>query len=342
MKAPYPYFGGKSKVASVVWDRLGDPPNYIEPFFGSGAVLLARPQSHQWADRIETVNDLDGLIVNFWRALQADPASVAHWADWPVSECDLHARHAWLVGQKRSLQGHLEGDPDYYDAKIAGWWVWGISSWIGGGWCSGDGPWEQVEGLLIIKGDTGKIKRELPHLSNAGMGINRKRPHLGDAGMGINLQPHLGDAGAHCEAWSQHLEHVMRQLSDRFRRVRICCGDWSRICGPTPTEKLGITGVFLDPPYSPHLRDDGLYSTESDVTVAVRAWAITHGDNPNYRIALCGYEEEHEMPIGWTEYHWTASAGYGSMGTGRGRDNRAKEMIWFSPFCVPRNQLRLF
>lgn len=43
LRAPFPYFGGKMRVASVVWDRFGDVPNYVEPFFGSGAILLARP-----------------------------------------------------------------------------------------------------------------------------------------------------------------------------------------------------------------------------------------------------------------------------------------------------------
>jgi REP element-mobilizing transposase RayT len=43
LKAPFPYFGSKRAVASVVWERLGDCPNYVEPFFGSGAVLLGRP-----------------------------------------------------------------------------------------------------------------------------------------------------------------------------------------------------------------------------------------------------------------------------------------------------------
>lgn len=40
LKAPFPYFGGKRVVAPEVWRRFGDTPNYVEPFFGSGAVLL--------------------------------------------------------------------------------------------------------------------------------------------------------------------------------------------------------------------------------------------------------------------------------------------------------------
>ncbi|MGB9619722.1 MAG: DNA adenine methylase [Armatimonadota bacterium] len=62
LKAPFPYFGGKSKIAPLVWSRLGNVKNYVEPFFGSGAVLLARPDEHCWWDKIETVNDKDGLL----------------------------------------------------------------------------------------------------------------------------------------------------------------------------------------------------------------------------------------------------------------------------------------
>jgi DNA adenine methylase len=40
LEAPFPWFGGKRKVASLVWARFGEVVNYVEPFFGSGAVLL--------------------------------------------------------------------------------------------------------------------------------------------------------------------------------------------------------------------------------------------------------------------------------------------------------------
>ncbi len=176
MKAPFPYFGGKSLIANEVWRRFGDVKCYVEPFFGSGAVLLNRPNWTPETSSIETVNDADGFICNFWRSVQAEPEQVAKYADWPVVESDLHARHAWLVGQKDSLAAHLEGDPDYYDAKIAGWWCWGMNCWIGSGFCSGNGPWQQVE----MEDGT----RKLVHLGNAGQGVNRKRVHLGDAGRG--------------------------------------------------------------------------------------------------------------------------------------------------------------
>ena len=57
-KAPFPWFGGKSRIAAEVWKHLGDVQCYIEPFFGSGAVLLGRPQPFQG---METINDIDGL-----------------------------------------------------------------------------------------------------------------------------------------------------------------------------------------------------------------------------------------------------------------------------------------
>lgn len=317
LKAPFPYFGGKSKVAPLVWDRFGNVPNYIEPFFGSGAVLLGRPH----APGTESVNDRDSMLANFWRALQADPDAVAYYADWPVNEADQHARHLWLCSQQE-FRERMQVDPDYYDAKIAGWWVWGQCIWIGSGWCA--------------------VQR--PHLGDAGNGVHRKLPHLGTAGTGLNRQlPHLGDAGTGVQEDSDRtvgtrggqIREYMRQLAARMRGVRVCCGDWSRICGPSPTFKHGITGVFLDPPYSEEADRAEVYSTE-DLSVAheVREWAIANGDNQLLRIALCGYEGEHAMPGSWDCVAWKSKGGYGSQGDGRGRENAGRERIWFSPACL--------
>jgi len=66
MIAPFPYFGGKSKAAGVVWEMFGDVYTYVEPFAGSLAVLLGRPDNHD--RKIETVNDVDNYTVSFWRA----------------------------------------------------------------------------------------------------------------------------------------------------------------------------------------------------------------------------------------------------------------------------------
>jgi len=351
LKPPFPWFGGKSRVAGVVWDAFGDVPNYVEPFFGSGAVLLSRPEKHK--RKIETINDKDGFVSNFWRAVKLAPEETAEWADWLVSECDLHARHIWLVERKKDLTARLEGDPEYFDAKMAGWWVWGICCWIGSGWCDehGSGPWHVVDGKLVKGEKRCGIKRELPHLGRR-QGIHRKRPHLGDAGQGIHRKrPHLGNAGRGIHRKRPHLGNAGRGIHDlfsalaaRLRCVRVCCGDWQRVLGSTPTTKLGLTGVFLDPPYSAKAdRDADLYSVDDlDVANKVREWAVEHGDDPLMRIALCGYEGEHEMPGGWKKVKWKAVGGYGSQSNGKGRANASREVIWFSPQCQVQRQGNLF
>ena len=334
IKAPFPWFGGKRKVADLIWQRFGNVRNYVEPFFGSGAVLLNRPLPF---DGVETVNDWDGLVANFWRALQHEPHLVAGYADNPVNENDLHARHAWLVGQKDRLQSRLEGDPEFYDAKIAGWWVWGIACWIGSGFCSGKGPWSvaEIDGVrqLVHLGSAGQgVNRKLVHLGDAGRGVNRKRVHLGNAGQGVNRK--LGNHTA-------DLLQYMHQLAARLRHVRVCCGDWARVMGETPMLERGIgftpIGVFLDPPYADTAgRDPDLYRVES-LTVAhsVREWAIAHGDDPRYRICLAGYDGEHQMPDSWdcVDGHGGGGHGYGGQSRG-GYANAKRERLWFSPHCL--------
>jgi hypothetical protein len=99
---------------------------------------------------------------------------------------------------------------------------------------------------------------------------------------------------------------------------------------------LGLTAVFLDPPYSDKAgRADGLYASDSTaVAHEVRAWCLENGDNPLLRIALCGYDTEHDMPDSWEAVPWKAHGGYGSQGEGTGRDNASREVVWFSPACL--------
>lgn len=337
LRAPFTYFGGKSRIADKVWERFGNVRNFVEPFFGSGAVLLRRPTPFEGP---ETVNDLDGLLCNFWRAVRSDPDAVAEHADWPVIENDLHARHAWLVGVKDSLQARLEGDPEYFDAKVAGWWCWGACCWIGSSWCSGVGPWSVTVGAdgsrtLDRNGDHGVgVSRKIVRLGDSGVGINRQIVRLGNSGVGVNR----------VTLASINILDMMRGLSDRLRRVRVCCGDWSRVCGPSVTIHHGLTAVFLDPPYSAEAgRCEEIYRVESlAVAHDVREWAISHGVDPLMRIALCGYEGEHDMPGDWECLSWKTQGGYGSQGS-TASENSRRERVWFSPHCInPDIDLPLF
>ena len=317
LAAPFPWFGGKSRVAPLVWEAFGDVRNYVEPFFGSGAVLLGRTN----VAGIETINDLDGFVANFWRAVAADPDAVAKHADWPVNEADLHARHLWLVANREDLTLRLMADPAFFDARVAGWWVWGICSWIGSGWCSGNGPWNNVDGRFEKTGNEGRgVIRQLQHLGNSGVGVNRNLPHLGDSGRGVNRP-------------GQPIREWFASLRDRLRGTRVACGDWARVLTNSVAARHNggvLTGVFLDPPYSEG--EAGYVVGTATVSASVREWAIANGDAKNMRIALCGYEGEHEMPPDWQCVAWKSKGGYSSS-DGEGRVNSGRERIWFSPAC---------
>lgn len=69
---PMAYFGGKTQLAARIAAMLPPHEHYVEPFAGSLAVLLAKKPS-----RMETVNDLDGDLMAFWRVLREQPGELA-------------------------------------------------------------------------------------------------------------------------------------------------------------------------------------------------------------------------------------------------------------------------
>ena len=322
LAAPFPYFGGKRRAAPRIWQALGDPSGYVEPFAGSAAVLLARPAFK--GRRVETLNDADGWLVNTWRAIQLSPDAVARHAWGPVAEIDYHARLAWLQ-QRRTpdLVAWLEGDPEAHDAKAAGWWLYVLACGIGDPF--GPGPWRVVDGHL----------RKLPHLGDAGRGVNRKLPHLGNAGRGVNRElPHLGDAG------QGRLESYMQCLADRLQRVRITCGSWERVVKPSVTRSGtggdGTRAIFLDPPYA---TSGDLYAESSEgVALAVRDWCLAAPRD--LRVILCGYDSEHDALLahGWSVAEGKAGGGAGYSTNGL---NGRRERLWLSPACIASGQLGL-
>lgn len=316
--APFPYFGGKSGAVNLVWELFGgDVRNYVEPFAGSLAMLLGAP----YQPGVTTVNDRDGFISNFWRAVAADPDEVAHWADWPVNESDLFARHAWLVRQREGLELALH-NPEFYDAKIAGWWCWGACNWIGSGWCAGTGPWAWSD-------DHGQIVRQLPHAGDAGQGITRKLPHA-SAGRGINRKlPHAGDAGR-----GKFIADWFNGLHGILRDTRVMCGDWSRVLTSSVTTRHGLTAVFLDPPYDKGAMDYGAGGMGEGISAQVRAWCAENGTDPKLRIVLCGHAGEHDelLAYGWRTHQWAARKGYAL--TDEAVANSKSETVWASPYCI--------
>ncbi len=312
MNAPFPYFGGKRTIADTVWRRLGTPTQYIEPFCGSAAVLLAAPSPAS----LEVVCDINGFIANFWRATKHQAAAVAIAADYPVSHIDLGA-HRWLMEQRERLGVELQ-DADWPgDAKVAGWWLWGQCCWIGSGWCE----WERKGAAHASDAGMGvQAIGQVPHASSAGMGVQAigQVPHASDAGRGELLT----SAGRTAWRW-------LHELAARLERVRVVHGHWSRCLN----NHFGgdDTAVFLDPPCRSYEIVYG--AAQHPVAYEVEGWAREHA---NLRIALCGHQGDYDLP-GWDVVQW--SRGRATYGGGNTTD---KECVWFSPACLPVEQADLF
>ena len=291
VKSPYSYFGGKSRVAKIIWTGLGDINNYVEPFAGSLAVLLANSK----IPKLETVNDIDCFICNFWRAVSNDPEGVAKFADYPVIEADLHARQRWLLNKVDSeFKKKIDLDADYYDLQVAGYWIWGIGASIGNNWLN-------TKGL-----------NSAPLLSFSGGGIHGLSNNILD--WFKKLQQRTRKTRVCCGDWKRIVTP-----SVTYQNKSLSATD--------------MTGVFLDPPYPTKGRDK-VYNEDGNIFGEVCKWAIENGDNPKLRIVLCGYDGDHHIPDTWKIYSWQANGGFANLGDDRGRINKKSEKIWFSPHCL--------
>jgi site-specific DNA-adenine methylase len=291
IKSPYPYFGSKQKVAPIIWQAFGEISNYVEPFAGSLAVLLANPN----VPKIETINDINCFLINFWRAVSNDPDGVAKFADYPVTQIDLHARHKWLVENLTDeFKNKMESDPNFYDLKIAGYWIWGMGASIGDNWL-------KPKGLSA-----------LPFLSCAGSGIH-----------GMTYTP---------LEWFKKLQERTRRVrmccTDWTKLVTPSVTYNNN--GISPKD---ITAILLDPPYLYKGRDK-VYTNEADVFKDVCKWAIDNGNNPKLRIAVCGYDGDYIFPDNWKTYNWQTLGGMGNLGNDRGKANSKREIIWFNQYCL--------
>jgi DNA adenine methylase len=333
--------GGKSGAAEVVWEALGDVEHYVEPFFGSGAVLLGRPHQPNRNRHSETVNDLDGLLVNAWRAIQWHPDATAEAASWPVSELDKHARSVALTRWRDSeAVARLAGDARWCDPEMGGWWLWCVAAQIGP-WGQGGPWWPDDTGLLRKGARQSGVTAQLPSLAGEGRGVNRPFTRERGLGEGDDFHP----------VTMPELRRWFGYLSARLRHVRIVSGDWSRVVTAAAVITVevrfhdGFAGVFLDPPYGDVGRVS-LYGKHEDFTVAekVRAWALTRGDNPQWRIVYAGYDEEGAdlEAAGWRAVEWfkhgflTGGMGNvsGTAADGSKGHQQHRERLWLSPHCV--------
>ena len=72
MKPVLKYPGAKWRIADWIIKYFPKHHSYLEPFFGSGAVLFSKPPSP-----IETINDLDWNVCNLFRIIREDAEKLA-------------------------------------------------------------------------------------------------------------------------------------------------------------------------------------------------------------------------------------------------------------------------
>lgn len=362
---PFTYFGRKHKVAEQIWTYFGDDvKRYAEPFAGSLSVYLKRPAKYDKI--IARLNDIDALIINFWRSVRVEPEWIADWCTRPVNEIDLMACHLRLVENKPNITKKIMADPDYYDRELAAMWVFGINCWIGSGWCHTHGPWirDPETNEVVNKKDVDiGIASQKPNSGFQGIleqteGVkkctagHRFQGILSQAEGVISRKPNSGFRGilsqttnnsAYIAKLNRNVEWL-QYLADSLMTATICCGDWRRIVtnSYTTEKKKDGTGilaaVFLDPPYDKeqqssgdnnYYKDDGKFN----VSAEVRKWCIDNGNDPLYRIVLCGYNDEHDelLAHGWSKAPWGAKQGAGYK---KYEESKRTEYFWISPHCV--------
>lgn len=72
MRSVLKYPGSKWNIADDIVKLIPKHHSYVEPFFGSGAVLFRKEPS-----AIETINDMDLEVVNLFRCIQTDSERLA-------------------------------------------------------------------------------------------------------------------------------------------------------------------------------------------------------------------------------------------------------------------------
>ena len=336
LKAPFPWFGGKSRVADAVWQAFGTVDRYLEPFAGTLAVLLGNPHP----PRSEVVCDTNGLLCNFWRSIKWNPEEAARWACWPSMHDDLTARNNYLFSWAREHAHLLSEDPEYYDPKAAGWWVWGVSNWIGSGY--GDVISQRKTAIPslnsdVVVGGRGVMRasfRKIPEVGSR-RGVN-KIPTMRRSGVGA------GGLAPDYENTRERLRHWFLHLQNRLFRVVVLNRDWRSCTSPTMLgehdERPGlIRGIFLDPPYiMDGVRDAGVYASDADKTSdstarAALEWALTLADRPGFKVAYCCYGFEFEDDLkDWSHVDGKLT------GVRTDKGHLRKERIYFSPQCRQR------
>jgi len=114
-----PWFGGKRTMAKRIIDTIGKHTAYWEPFCGSMAILMAKPQC-----TMETVNDLHGDLVNLARCVQRESLAVELFRRLYATPCSetLHSEAAERFRDRGNCPAGDDPDIDRaYDYFVCSW-----------------------------------------------------------------------------------------------------------------------------------------------------------------------------------------------------------------------------
>jgi DNA adenine methylase len=224
-RSPFPWFGGKQKLA----DRLISlfPPHdvYVEVFGGGGSVLLSKPPA-----TLDVYNDRDDGLVSFFRALRDHPEELV-----ALLELTPYARSEWQLCRETWR------DPSLSEVERARRWYVVASQSFGGMVARGREGWGAT-----------------PHVGTSGWKGDRHpngERHHGRGWGGERLgRMHLSRAAS----TANRIDNIWRFV-ERMRLVQIEKLEW-RDC----LERYDAPGsvFYLDPPYVPSTRRSGGYNHE--------------------------------------------------------------------------------
>lgn len=153
-KVPLPlkYHGGKNYLSKKIVALMPEHLHYCEPFFGGGAVLLAKDSEGV----SEVVNDLNEDLTNFWMVLQrpagfytfqriveVTPFSEIEWkeADLDSDQCpsDVERAVAFFIRCRQSLAGRMKAFTSITKTRVRRGMNNEVSAWL-----------SAIEGLPLV------------------------------------------------------------------------------------------------------------------------------------------------------------------------------------------------
>jgi hypothetical protein len=215
MRQLFPYIGGKYTVAPEINRRFGAIDTRIDAFTGSSSWILASEPV-----RYEIVNDLDGYVVNYLRAIKYAPEEVARHLDFPRAELELIAYHHYTRDKLPELVARLGGDPDYYDPVIAARWAYVMAYKLDPSLLK-PGGWLTRDGRLVYERGEGRKRGSMTATPLLLARLVRER----------------------------RVSEYVAALSERLHNVQAFWNDFEVVAAKAHRPELGVVGILLDPPY---------------------------------------------------------------------------------------------